>query len=50
MTTHLAVKKRLVARIQHGGYRHLEFSKSDAFAFIAIFYQLSTNLVVMFRL
>jgi len=50
MTTHVAVKKRLVARIQRGGYRHLEFSKTYAFAFLAIVYQLSTNFVVMLRL
>jgi len=48
MITHLAVKKRLVAKIQHGGDRHLKSTQTDDF--LAIFNQLSTHLVVMLQL
>jgi len=42
------VEKHLVARIQHGGCRHLEFRKTDAV--LSIFDQISPNLVWMLRL
>jgi len=43
-----AIKKRLVARIKHGGCRHLEFRKTVAV--FSIFDQISSNLAGMLQL
>jgi len=43
-----AIKKRLVARIKHGGCRHSKFRKTDDF--LAVFNQFSPNLVLMLLL
>jgi len=43
-TTHICYPKRLVTRIQHGGYRHLEFRKTDAdLTFFPIFTKYGRN-------
>jgi len=41
------VEKRLVARIQHGGCRHLEFNQTGAVP--SFFDQISSNLIGMLR-